>query len=348
MPSPGLCSLRSEGKNPRSASRSRPAGREIPRSAALSVRHFFPKIFKVQKVITPENLRSASRSRPAGREMPRSAGLSVGGHFFQKIFKVQKKKKKKVTYTLPPFESSRRDRHFYRISRTRSEWDLVLAFFFLFFRSCNFYAQNVHRCLLDALWKFRPDPSTRCGSKSKRPPPGTSFCHFSSFLASFGRGKDFLAILWQFPTERNRDLFDIARLPDSTRRPQKKRAHVLTGLDSFTPFERLGDEFARPSTGFDGSRRATGLVQVPFDAHFDAESDSATIFHKCRKGGKWHAKKPIFPPLKCPGPKLPSIEIRTGAVIVDGPLVILHSPQGRLWCQEQEWLSSHGSPPLTC
>ena len=108
-------------ENLRSASRSRPAGREIPRSAPLSVRHFFPKMFKVQKVITPENLRSASRSRPAGREIPRSAGLSVGGHFFQKIFKVQKKKKKKVTYTLPPFESSRRDRHFYRIARTRSE-----------------------------------------------------------------------------------------------------------------------------------------------------------------------------------------------------------------------------------
>ena len=89
MPSPGLCSLRSEGKNPRSASRSRPAGREIPRSAALSVGHFFPKMFKVQKVITPENLRSASRSRPAGRELPRSAALSVG-HFFPKIFKVQK------------------------------------------------------------------------------------------------------------------------------------------------------------------------------------------------------------------------------------------------------------------
>ena len=96
MPSPGLCSLRSEGKNPRSASRSRPAGRNRPRSAALSVGHFFPKIFKVQKVITPENLRSASRSRPAGREIPRSAALSVGGHFFQKIFKVQKKKKKKL------------------------------------------------------------------------------------------------------------------------------------------------------------------------------------------------------------------------------------------------------------
>ena len=117
MPSPGLCSLRSEGKNPRSASRSRPAGREIPRSAALSVRHFFPKIFKVQKVITPENLRSASRSRPAGREIPRSAALSVGGHFFQKIFKVQKKKKKSYLHittvrklsSRPTFLSHRQD-----------------------------------------------------------------------------------------------------------------------------------------------------------------------------------------------------------------------------------------------
>ena len=29
---------------------------------------------------------------------------------------------------LPPLESSRRERHFYRIARIRSEWDLVLAF----------------------------------------------------------------------------------------------------------------------------------------------------------------------------------------------------------------------------
>ena len=138
-------------ENLRSASRSRPAGREIPRSAPLSVRHFFPKMFKVQKVITPENLRSASRSRPAGREIPRSAGLSVGGHFFQKIFKVQKKKKKKLLT------------HYHR-SKALVETDISIAspgrgpsetsswlFFFLFFRSCNFYAQNVHRCLLDAL-----------------------------------------------------------------------------------------------------------------------------------------------------------------------------------------------------
>ena len=180
---------------------------------------------------------------------------------FSKKFSKSKKKKKKKWLT-----------HYHR-SKALVETDISIAspgrgpsetsswlFFFLFFRSCNFDAQNVHRCLLDALWKFRPDPSTRCGSKSKKPPPGTSFCHFSSLLASFGRGKDFLAILWQFPTDRNRDLFDIARLPDSTRRPQKKRAHVLTGLDSFTPFERLGDEFARPSTGFDGSRRATRFI----------------------------------------------------------------------------------------
>ena len=104
-------------ENLRSASRSRPAGREIPRSAPLSVRHFFPKMFKVQKVITPENLRSASRSRPAGREIPRSAGLSVGGHFFQKIFKVQKKKKKSYLHittvrklsSRPTFLSHRQD-----------------------------------------------------------------------------------------------------------------------------------------------------------------------------------------------------------------------------------------------
>ena len=81
------------------------------------VRHFFQKIFKVQKVITPENLRSASHSRPAGREIPQSAGLSVGGHFFQKIFKVQKKKKKSYLHittvrklsSRPTFLSHRQD-----------------------------------------------------------------------------------------------------------------------------------------------------------------------------------------------------------------------------------------------
>ena len=152
MPSPGLCSLRSEGKNLRSASRSRPAGREIPRSAGLSVGHFFPKIFKVQKVITPENLRSASRSRPAGREIPRSAALSVGGHFFQKIFKVQKKKKKKSYSHITTVRklSSRSTFPSHRQDEVRVR-PRPGFFFFLFFRSCNFYAQNVHRCLLDAL-----------------------------------------------------------------------------------------------------------------------------------------------------------------------------------------------------
>ena len=57
-------------------------------------------------------------------------------------------------------------------------------------------------------------------------------------------------------------------------------------------------------------------------------------------------KKPIFPPPEMPRTELPSIEIRTGDVIVNGPMVILDSPQGRLCTQEQEWLSSHGSPPL--
>ena len=54
------------------------------------------------------------------------------------------------------------------------------------------------------------------------------------------------------------------------------------------------------------------------------------------------------PPPDVPGTDRPSIDIRRGAVIINGPSVILHSPQGRLRCLEPEWLSSHGSPPLTC
>ena len=47
-----------------------------------------------------------------------------------KIFKVQNRKKKKVSTMLPSFESSRREPHFYRIARIRSERDLILAFFY--------------------------------------------------------------------------------------------------------------------------------------------------------------------------------------------------------------------------
>ena len=54
------------------------------------------------------------------------------------------------------------------------------------------------------------------------------------------------------------------------------------------------------------------------------------------------------PPPEQLEPSGPSIDIPRAAVIIIGPLVILQSPQGRLWCQEPEWLSSHGSPPLTC
>ena len=281
-------------------------------------RLFPPRTLKYFEILTKSKrwLRWKIRNRRVILDRPvgkyRNRRVFRSEDTFSKKFSKSKKKKTKSYLHIttvrklssrPTFLSHRQDE-----VRVRPR----PGFFFLFFRSCNFYAQNVHRCLLDALWKFRPDPSTRCGSKLKKPPPGTSFCHFSSFLASFGWGKDFLAILWQFPTERNRDLFDIARLPDSTCRPPKKRAHVLTGLYSFTPFERLGDEFARPSTGFDSSLRATGFIQVPFDAYFDAESDSATIFHKCRKGGKWHAKKPIFPPLKCPGPNYPPLKFARG------------------------------------
>ena len=50
-------------------------------------------------------------------------------------------------------------------------------------------------------------------------------------------------------------------------------------------------------------------------------------------------------PLTCQNQRGPSIDIPRGTVIINGPLVILQSPQGRLRCQEPEWLSSHGSPP---
>ena len=54
------------------------------------------------------------------------------------------------------------------------------------------------------------------------------------------------------------------------------------------------------------------------------------------------------PPPDVPGTDRPSIDIRRGAVIINGPSVSPQSAQGRLRCLEQEWLFSHGSPPLTC
>ena len=47
-----------------------------------------------------------------------------------KNFQSPKSKKKKVPTKLPSFESSRREPHFYRIARIRSERDLILAFFY--------------------------------------------------------------------------------------------------------------------------------------------------------------------------------------------------------------------------
>ena len=54
-----------------------------------------------------------------------------------------------------------------------------------------------------------------------------------------------------------------------------------------------------------------------------------------------------FPP-DVPRTQGPPIGIRKGTVIINGPLVTLHSPQGMLCTLETEWLYSHGSPPLTC
>ena len=48
--------------------------------------------------------------------------------FFPLEGKIQNRKKK-VSTLLPLLESSRRERHFYRIARIRSEWDLILTFF---------------------------------------------------------------------------------------------------------------------------------------------------------------------------------------------------------------------------
>ena len=61
---------------------------------------------------------------------PRSPTLPPVEPMLPKIFKVQNRKKKKVPTKLPSFESSRREPHFYRIARIRSERDLILAFFY--------------------------------------------------------------------------------------------------------------------------------------------------------------------------------------------------------------------------
>ena len=65
----------------------------------------------------------------------------------------------------------------------------------------------------------------------------------------------------------------------------------------------------------------------------------------------YRAGVPLFtwqPPPEQLEPSGPSIDIPRGTVIINGPLVSLQSAQGRLRCLEPEWLSSHGSPPLTC
>ena len=69
-------------------------------------------------------------SRPPPREKSAAGPLSPVEPMLPKIFKVQNRKKKKVPTKLPSFESSRREPHFYRIARIRSERDLILAFFY--------------------------------------------------------------------------------------------------------------------------------------------------------------------------------------------------------------------------
>ena len=76
------------------------------------------------------NPRLATLSRPPPRDKSAAGPLSPVEPMLPKIFKVQNRKKKKVSTMLPSFESSRREPHFYRIARIRSERDLILAFFY--------------------------------------------------------------------------------------------------------------------------------------------------------------------------------------------------------------------------
>ena len=105
---------------------------------------------------TLEREPAADFSRPPPREKsalgtlsaernPRLATLPPVEPMLPKIFKVQNRKKKKVPTKLPSFESSRREPHFYRIARIRSERDLILAFFYRKICICKWFGYQKTR-----------------------------------------------------------------------------------------------------------------------------------------------------------------------------------------------------------
>ena len=122
-------------------------------------------------------------SRPPPREKSAAGPLSPVEPMLPKIFKVQNRKKKKVPTKLPSFESSRRERHFYRIARIRSERDLILAFFYRKICICKLVWVPKDASLGDASFGpkgFMKSPKGKPGHafSSLGPPPVPEFGHF--------------------------------------------------------------------------------------------------------------------------------------------------------------------------
>ena len=116
---------------------------------------------------------------------PRLATLPPVEPMLPKIFKVQNRKKKKVPTKLPSFESSRREPHFYRIARIRSERDLILAFFYRKICICKSLWVPKDASPGDASFGpkgFIESPKGKPGHafSSLGPPPVPEFGHFSS------------------------------------------------------------------------------------------------------------------------------------------------------------------------
>ena len=123
-----------------------------------------------------------SLDRHADRN-PRSPTLPPVEPMLPKIFKVQNRKKKKVPTKLPSFESSRREPHFYRIARIRSERDLILAFFYRKIYICKSVWVPKDASLGDASFGpkgFMKSPKGKPGHafSSLGPPPVPEFGHF--------------------------------------------------------------------------------------------------------------------------------------------------------------------------
>ena len=119
--SPCRANVGSTGERGPAADFSRPGGRErVPGADLLST-------------ATSREIRawhSLSTATPREIRAHPLRGFPPVEPMLPKIFKVQNRKKKKVPTKLPSFESSRREPHFYRIARIRSERDLILAFFY--------------------------------------------------------------------------------------------------------------------------------------------------------------------------------------------------------------------------